>query len=134
MTPEEWVEIVDWVQQRWPNGWHDEQDVAYYDDLKRFDASDVWVAVFAIYSKGLAFPPNGSMIMAKVLDKTKDRAEQARYDTPALPAAVGGLPVGGWLDKWYPGERVSWSEHIVRVHASKGPCGSRFCDMHVKAK
>ena len=132
MNNEEWDEIVAWVNSRYPNGWKAEQNVAYYDDLARFDISDVWSALFTVYGRGLGFPPNGSQIMAQIAIDVKGKAEQARYDRPALPEPVT-MPVDSWLTKWYPDETVSWTEHIRLVHATRR-CESRFCDIHSQEK
>ena len=132
MTPNEWVEIVEWVDARWPNQWKPEQDVAYYHDVKDFDATDVWSALFAENQRGIDFAPKGSRLVAGANESRRAAAIADRYDTVALPEPVR-KPIGSWLEKWYPNEQVSWTEHIRRVHAKGKPCKSRLCDIHNQA-
>ena len=135
MTPIEWADIVEWMDERFPKSWKKEQEEAYYLDVFGMDASDVWSAIFNIYESGMTFAPNGSQIVAKVIALRRDRAEQARYQTPSLPSPkTEEMPVGGWLGKWYPDEDVSWEEHIRRVHQKGRPCKSSLCDIHSQTK
>ena len=135
MTPSEWVEIVEWVDARWPNQWKPEQDVAYYHDLKDFDASDVWTGLIDEYNRGIDFAPKGSRLVAGAIKSRKQTALDDRYDTVALPVPVVEEPrtYESHLDKWYPDEQVSWSEHVRRLHAKGRPCNSRLCDIHNEA-
>ena len=133
MTVEEWDEIVKWVDDRWPNQWHPEQQVAYYDDLAAFDASDVWTALFAENQKGIDFAPKGSRLIAGANESCRQTALNDRYDSVALPVPVEEpRTYESHLDKWYPGETVSWTEHIRRLHADGYPCQSHLCDIHDK--
>ena len=128
MTPTEWDEIVSWIEARWTKGWHAEQAVAFFYDLNDFDASDVWTGLHDYYNQGEAFPPTGSQLKARALDARRQSAIQDRYDTVALPEPVTDNT--GWIARLYPGETVTAVEHIRRVHRQRGPCGSRFCDIH----
>lgn len=129
MTPVEWAEIVAWIEARYPKAWSAEQNVAYFEDLGSFDASDVWTGVYGYYSEGTAFPPTGSQLVSRARVSRREAAIEDRYDHAALPEPVV-MPVSSWLTKWYPEESVSWGEHIRRVHATKR-CESRFCDIHL---
>ena len=133
MNADQWEEIVEWVEERFPDTqWLPEQVTVYYQDLKDFDVSDVWSGLFTLYDKGRDFAPNGSQLKAAAGDERKASALRDRYDNPALPEPVTEVrkPVGSWLEKWYPDETVSWTEHIRRVHAKGKPCKSRLCDIH----
>ena len=133
MKPSEWDEVVDWVDNRWPNSWRPEQALAYLDDIKDYDASDVWGGLFAYYNTGQAFPPTGSQLVARARDERRATAIQDRYDQPALPEPVEVKPVESWLNKWYPTEDVSWTEHVRRNHRRRDQsCTNRFCDVHQK--
>jgi len=129
MTNEEWTEIVAWVEARYPKAWAAEQNVAYFEDLEQFDASDVWTGLFGYYEEGTAFPPTGSQLVSRARTSRRQAAVEDRYDQPALPEPVL-KPVSSWLTKWYPEETVTWTEHIRRVHADGYPCQSRLCDIH----
>jgi len=129
MTNEEFDEIVEWVTSRFAKGWNAEQVVAYFEDLGRFDASDVWTGLFGYYEEGTAFPPTGSQLVSRARQSRRAAAVEDRYDRPALPEPVT-MPVDSWLTKWYPEETVTWTEHIRRVHADGYPCQSRLCDIH----
>ena len=133
MTNEEWTEIVAWVEARYPKAWAAEQNVAYYEDLNAFDASDVWTGLLNYYEEGTAFPPTGSQLVSRARQSRKAAAVEDRYDRPPLPEPVT-MPVDSWLTKWYPEETVSWTEHIRRVHADGYPCESRLCDIHSQQK
>ena len=128
MTGDEWGELAAWIDTRWPNQWHAEQAVAYYHDLDEFDASDVWAGLYHLYNQGLRFAPNGSQLKAATISERRQAALEDRYDSVALPEPVETET--GRIGRLYPGETVDASEHIRRVHESKGPCGSRFCDIH----
>ena len=135
MNPEEWDKVVDWVNARFPKGWGPEQDVAYYEDLEEFDASDVWSAVFTLYDRGTEFAPKGSTIRAAAIDERRASALRERYDNPGLPEPVEKeQDVPGWFGHLYPGETVDGAEHVRRWHRKLGPCGSRYCDIHPLAK
>ena len=132
MTPIEWAEIVAWVEARYPKAWAAEQNVAYFEDLEQFDASDVWTGILGFYETGSAFPPTGSQLVSRARESRRESAVEDRYDRPALPEPVV-MPVDSWLTKWYPEETVTWGEHIRRVHATKR-CESKFCDIHSQQK
>ena len=130
MTPTEWDEIVDWIDQRWPNSWRPEQALAYLEDVSEFDASDVWGGVYAYYGKGVAFPPNGSQLVAAAREERRQAAVADRYDQPALPEPVEKV-VESYLNKWYPNDKVTWTEHVRRNHRKRHQdCTNRFCDVH----
>ncbi len=75
MTREQWLEIVDWVTDRFPNKpWVAEQGLAYYEDLKGYDATDVWTALHAFYEQGQAFAPNGSQLLARTQEASRQSA------------------------------------------------------------
>lgn len=129
MTPDQFDELVDWVDARWPaKPWHPEQAVAYFDDLARFDPTDVWAAMYGLYEKGMAFAPNGSQIVQAAI---AEQRLSKRPDLQALPAPDRRDPTS-W-DKFSErrfGEVVSGSEAIRRIHAQQKTCGSTRCEVH----
>ena len=135
MTNEEWTEIVAWVEARYPKAWAAEQNVAYYDDLHGFDISDVWSALLTVYDRGSDFAPTGSKLKAAAIVERRASALRDRYDSVALPEPTPDeLPADGWIARRYPGEQVDGTEHVRRWHTEKGPCGSKFCDIHSQQK
>lgn len=86
-TPAEWEELVEWVNLRWPDRpWKAEQAVAYFYDLQKMDATDVWSALYALYEAGRAFAPTGSELLARSREEARRRARDAAMDRPELPA------------------------------------------------
>ena len=132
MTNEEWTEVVAWVEARYPKAWAAEQNVAYFEDLGSFDASDVWTGILGFYETGSAFPPTGSQLVSRARVSRKAAAVEDRYDRVALPEPdpEPTQSKDGYLADKYPDEQVSWTEHIRRVHADGYPCQSRLCDIH----
>jgi len=132
MTGAEWQEVCEWIADRFPESqWHAEQAVAYFFDVEKFDASDVWGAVLALYEKGLRFPPTGSQLVAGSYEQRREAAMRDRYR---------GLPDT-------PVEQIGWEEYTVRhfgqpmtadavirrLHAERFPdCSSPTCDIHRK--
>ena len=120
---------MEWVNARFTKPWRAEQAVAYLDDLAEFDTTDVWSALYHLYSQGIEFAPTGSKLKARALTERRQSALEDRYDNPALPVPVRE---SGWLVN-DDGERETGLEHIRRVHAAKGPCGNPRCDIHKEA-
>jgi len=49
VNADEWAEICDWYEDRYRHSQYTAEDaIAIFTDLKRFDASDVWSAVYTI--------------------------------------------------------------------------------------
>ena len=125
MTHEDWLEIVEWIDQRFTRGWTPDQAVAYYDDLKQWKAEDIWDALYRLYDRGLQFPPNGSELRSEVKDVVRDRMERARYESQGLPAPTNkGM---GWAD-WH--ERLGlperWQDAVELAHKRIYPRGCPF--------
>lgn len=64
MTRDEWVEIVEWLGDRFTRPWSQKQIEAYYWDLQGFSLGAVKEAIHALYAKGLTRPPTGSEIQS----------------------------------------------------------------------
>ena len=64
MTRDEWVEIVEWIGDRFTRPWSQKQVEAYYYDLRGFSLGSVKEAVHALYAKGVTRPPTGSEILS----------------------------------------------------------------------
>jgi len=124
MTGDEWMEIVDWVNARFPHSpWHPEQAVAYFQDLNEYDPTDVWQALHGWYAQGQTYAPGGSVLVAAV--RTLRRRNALDEQMRQLPEDVG--EVIRWSDyaERRFGERLSWSEAIPRIHAER--CRDESC-------
>jgi len=117
------MEVVDWVAARFPDSqWHPEQAVAYYHDLERFDAEDLWAAIYKWYEgRGHEYAPTGSALLYLVKDEQRSRARYAE-----LPAESTG-DVVSWSEyaKRRFGRELSWSEAIPLIHAEQ--CRDESC-------
>ena len=80
MTLEEWAEIVQETERRWPGQWTPEQTKAYYHDLKPYSAIDVWAAWHKLNASGLEFAPKGSRLLAGTIEERHRSAERELYD------------------------------------------------------
>ena len=128
MTSDEWLPIVDWVKDRFPDSkWHAEQAVAYFDDVSGQDATDVWAGLLGMYEKGLKFAPNGSQMLAAAKQERRAAAEADRYR--ALPEPKGQPMQGGYAKARF-GEDLSWHDMIVRIHRERPPCNNKQCELH----
>lgn len=107
MSPEEWQEIVEETEKRWPDDWTPEQAVAYYQDLKDFDVIDVWAAWHKLNATGLYKAPQGSMLLSGTIQERRESAQRDRWNRPKLEPGeeqtitwtiysteVYGMPVG----------------------------------------
>ena len=133
MTADEWGEIVDWLAERYPDSQYTAEDViVIFTDLKDFDPSDVWSAVYWFHEQGREFPPNASML----LSRTKyERLQSARADMyRGLPESVGERPpVEGWIAKRFDKEQTG-TELIARIHKERGACKTKTCDVCYRVK
>ena len=130
MTKDEWLEMVEWVDDRWASrSWDQDQARAYWKDLKHMDAADVWDALAHLYKEGREYPPTGSVLTARAIDIqiTRLRAAAPR----AIPVNLGGD--GGWAE-WrdrlgYGG--LSMEEATRLSHRRHNPKGCDFegCDI-----
>lgn len=84
MTPAEWQEIVEATDQRWPGQWTPQQAIAYYTDLKEFEAVDVWTAWNRLNDTGREFPPNGSLLRSRAIEERREAARREMWERPAL--------------------------------------------------
>lgn len=67
MTPDEWDEIRDRIEQLWPQAeMEDVRSDAYFDVLSQFDGAAVARAVREILSDGSAFAPSAAQIIQKL--------------------------------------------------------------------
>ena len=104
MTPAEWQEIVVETDKRWPGQWTPSQAVAFFGDLREFDAVDVWSAWHALNDSGREFPPNGSLLRSRSIDERRTSAKRELWDNPkpALPEPTRHLsevvPEGLWAE------------------------------------
>jgi hypothetical protein len=129
MTGVEWAEMVEWVEARFPDtSWNPEQAVAYFYDLQKHDAADVWAGLFHLYEQGTRFAPTGSSILAATLEQVRTQARQDVYR--ALPEARGhGIT---WQDytKLRFGEPMTAWEAIKQIHGERTDCTNPRCDVH----
>ena len=106
MTRDEWVEIVEWVGDRFTRPWSQKQAEAYYYDLRGFDFGAIKEGVHTLYGKGLTRPPTGSEVLSLVIQISKDGnltkipMEDCRHlpmDDEGYCTACGGFPKLGKL-------------------------------------
>ncbi len=107
MTRDEWVEVVEWIGDRFTRPWSQKQVEAFYFDLRGFSLGAVKEAAHTLYTKGLTRPPTGSEILGLVLQITKDNdqakipMEDCRHrpmDDEGYCTACGGFPKLGKLN------------------------------------
>ena len=130
MTPELWKELMHWVGDRFPNKpWTAEQSVAYYHDLERFDPTDVWTALHALYEKGQAFAPNGSQLVAATLQIQRMNA-RPEWQT-ALPEPVVERFESAFAETRF-GKKMTGLQLIERIHSDmpRRKCGNKDCGLH----
>ncbi len=133
MTADAWGEIVDWLAERYPDSQYTAEDViVIFTDLKDFDPSDVWSAVYWLHEQGREFPPNASMLLSRTLD---ERLRSARADMyRGLPESVGERPpVEGWIKKRF-GVNMTGTELVARIHKERGPCKTKTCNVCYRVK
>lgn len=134
MTPADEVEVLEWIGKRFPDHpWTAEQALAYFDDLREFDASDVWAGIFALYEEGQRFAPNGSQLVKAARTEQRRTARDAQY---ALPESTERPPSDAWTrasKRMFDGEVVTIQEAIERRHRER-PCKTRTCPIHYPEK
>lgn len=136
MNAADWDDIVDFVAKRYPDSQYTAEDViVMFEDLKDFDASDVWSAVFHLHEQGREFPPNASVLLARAID---ERQKTAREDMYRGTPEERGKPLPkpepiNWIVKRF-GEQLSGLDVIARLHAQSRPCNTKTCDIHYPAK
>lgn len=136
MTADDWTEICDWYADRYRHSQYTAEDaVAIFADLKGFDASDVWSAVFHLHEQGREFPPNASVLLARTID---ERHKSAREDMYRGTPEARGIPLpqpepSDWIAKRFE-KQFSGLEMIQRIHAQMRPCNTKTCDIHYPVK
>ena len=55
ITKSDWVNVVSWVNLRWPVNWSDEDIKSLYEDYKVFPADVIWVSLQAYQKNGNEF-------------------------------------------------------------------------------
>lgn len=131
MTADEFVELVEWITDRWGTGdevWANADRFAT--DFKPLDGADVWEAV---YSKGTGrWAPRPMELVAEARAIGAERARREGPQQKQLPdVSASGQDWSEWRKKRYPGK--SWRQVIRDRHAellSEGQCRSPFCDVH----
>lgn len=134
MTKDQWIELVEWVDERWASRtWTDDQARAYFTDLKGMDASDVWDGIMRLYAEGREYPPTGSVLMSRVRDIYVARIRAEAHQALPAPAAQDASPT--W-DNW--AHQLGYSnmtldEAIELSHKRQFPkgCNRRGCDVCV---
>ncbi len=133
MNSAHWGKIVDFVAERYPDSqWTAEDVIVIFEDLKDFDASDVWSAINYYHEEGREFPPNASLLLSRAIDERQRTARQEMYR--GAPEKRG-IPLPEPID-WSEyaqrrfGERLSWVDAIARIHAGLTTCKTRSCDIH----
>lgn len=123
MTNTEWLEIVEWVGDRFKS-WTPDQAVAFYDDLHQHNAEDVWDALYRLYDKGLEFAPNGSQLRKETSLVVRERMERAKWEAQGLePPAGSRYGVVKWLQEQ---GFDSFAAAVVAAHKRVYPKGCPF--------
>lgn len=125
MTTDEWLEIVNWVGDRF-KPWTVDQATAYGIDLKSYNPEDVWDALYRLYDRGLEFAPNGSQLRKETTVVVRERLERARYESRGLPpSAAEDQRWGAWRDRLgY--TNMSFGEAVETRHRELFPKGCLF--------
>ncbi len=80
ITKSDWVNVVSWVNLRWPVNWSDEDIKSLYEDYKVFPADVIWVSLQAYQKNGNEFFNHSKFFEAchmtwKRLDEEKESLE-----------------------------------------------------------
>jgi hypothetical protein len=120
MTGEEWADIVEWVDVRYPKSWRAEQAVAYFHDLKRFDPSDVWTVVLREYERGRDFAPSGSVLLAGCLDERSRTAREEMYrkELPEVPRSEKLFSLAEFAERRF-GRKMTGQELVEAIWKEK---------------
>ena len=131
MNADQWIEIVEWVGDRFPNDpWNADTATAYFYDLEQFDVSDVWSGVFYLYEEGQSFAPNGSQMLHATRKLRRRSAFTELLEPRALPISSSGI-WSVWAEKRF-GEKLTAIEMIERLHRESTKCNSKSCPFHAK--
>jgi len=128
MTPAEWQDLIVETEKRWPNQWTPDQAIAFYHDLREFDATDVWAAWNALNDSGREFPPNGSLLRSRAIDERRESAKRELWERPQLANPDGTITWQTYAKQTY-GERVGFWD-AVRIEHQTLVCRSPLCDIH----
>lgn len=118
MTLQEWDELLTWMEARWPDlSWTAVTCKALFEDLDRYDAAEVWDAVYRIYQNGETYP-KPAQVVSMVRELT---AHTRRADAQGLPALPDGserdFDVKAWLQNVH-GVSSMWGL-VVKTHAQE---------------
>lgn len=132
MNAKHWREMCDWYADRYPDSQYTAEDViVIFEDLKDFDASDVWSAIFWLHEQGQEFPPNASMLLSRCIVERQKTAREDMYR--GLPEERGKPEATNWILKRFE-EQLSGLGVIQRIHAEMRPCNTKTCDIHYPMK
>ncbi len=138
MNAVQWGEIVGWLADRYPDSQYTAEDViVIFQDLKDFDPSDVWSAIFWFHEQGRDFPPNASMLLSRAIEERQKTAREEMYRAPEergkpLPKPEP-IEWAAYTMKHF-GEELTPTEVVARKHAAMRPCNTSTCDIHYPAK
>lgn len=129
MTRDDWAEAVTWLNARYSDKqWTEKIIGTYFDDLKRFDAADVWTAIHMYHEEGNTYTPLPGQLIRLARDSAKQRVQQQ----PALPAPHKDTISWAEYSTSAYGEVIPFTEAIERTHLAAGPCRIRNCTIHNK--
>lgn len=116
MKRDEMDEIIVEVTARWPDApeWPSETVARLAKDLRHFDASLVFAAVWSFVEAGQKRRPAPPQLYKRVAELA---ADQARFETPAIEANTRGreLTIRQWLRICWPDEPdIEFMEHAER--------------------
>lgn len=123
MTKDEWAEAVGWLALRYDGfEWTPSRIATYYEDLKRFDATDVWTAIYGHFATGSRYAPSSPELAKRAVEAQRAH----RYDTPPQLPAGNELTWAEYSQLAY-GEVIALSEAARREHVANGPCAWNEC-------
>jgi len=131
VTADEFVELVEWIQDRWGTGDEVWANAARFaEDFKPLDGADVWDAV---YSKGTGrWAPRPMELVAEARVIGAERRRREGPEQAQLPeVSHGAEDWREWRARRHPGKR--WRQVIRERHAelfNEGTCRSPHCDVH----
>lgn len=138
MNADQWGEICDWLADRYPDSQYTAEDViVIFEDLKDFDPSDVWSAIFWFHEQGRQFPPNASLLLSRAIEERQKTAREEMYRAPEKRGKPLPEPEliewSDYVQKRFE-ENLTWNEAIARIHAQMRPCNTKTCDIHYPVK
>jgi len=128
MKHEHFVEMCDYIDERFHKGWTPEQATVIFKELADFDTSDVWTVLNNLFNAGSQYAPTASVLKARCLDERHKSARADKYR--GLPEPRGVPLASSWIEAQ---GAVSGDDLVRQIHAKQNRCLSTGCDIHYGA-